>query len=140
MKTFIDLKNFEVYAGSYLNRNTGETKLGVRIIRAFKIISGIFIAHAEQENDIRRDFSYTEKKGEIEVIVRDANGSYIYTKASEKTMVEAIRQLKNKPVVVDFSACYILEMPEGLNESEIDAFNGIVLSPEMAEEMKNKFV
>lgn len=135
-KTFTEFKVYEAYASAYCTRiGEKETKLVPKINRSFRLLADVFKKQQEEEAEIRRDHCYVEK----DIIIRDQFGNYKYTKANEKKMVEAIREQKEKKLEMDFTNCYVKEAPADLSENEIVAFEGIVISPEMAKELLVKF-
>lgn len=135
MKSYNQLKEFELYAANYCKRVDGETKLSGKIEKAFGLMKDVIANHSKEENDLRRDYCYTEK----DLIVRSSDGKYQYTKANEKKLDNAIRQLRNKAIDIDFSSCYVMDAPVDLSHGEVESFRGIVLSEDMYSELIVKF-
>ena len=130
--TYEKLFQFNAIAGAYLQKEQ-DTKLKYAINKVAKRLTKAFENYNEMVADIKRDHCYTEK----DIIVRDEKGEYKYTKENEKKMTKAVKDLINNEI--EFEPYFVLNIPEGLTEIEIESFEGIVLSPEHATELKKGF-
>lgn len=125
---------FSNMAQAYLARTKGETKLKYAINRTAARIQ----KHQERVNDaladIEVDYCLTEKRGDNDVIVRDAQGNLQYTRDKIKERNKATRDYLSKDEI-EVEPYFATTLPTDLNEFEIEAFSGFVISSEDADRL-----
>lgn len=126
---------FSAMATAYLKRTENrDTKLKYAINRTASRIQ----KHQERVNDaltdIEIDYCVTEKRGEQDVIVRDAQGNLQYTKDKIKERNKATRDYLSKEDI-EIDPYFATSLPSDLNEFEIEAFSGFVIKEEDADRL-----
>lgn len=126
---------FSNMAAAYLKRTENkDTKLKYAISRTLARIQKHQDVVNESLTDIEIDYCLTEKRGESDVIVRDAHGNLQYTKEEIKKRNKATREYLNKEDV-EIDPYFATALPADLNEFEIEAFAGFVIKVEDAERL-----
>lgn len=125
---------FSNMAQAYLARTKGETKLKYAINRTLARVQKQQETVSERLADIEIDYCLTEKRGDNEVIVRDAQGNLQYTKDKIKERNKATRDYLSKDEI-EVEPYLATTLPTDLNEFEIEAFSGFVISTEDADRL-----
>lgn len=124
---------FSNMAQAYLKRTEGqESKLSYAINRVLSRLQKEQAVVSEALSDIEIDYCLTEKRGDNEVITRDAQGNLEYTKQGIKDRNKARRAYLNTEDV-EIEPYFATSLPKGLNEFELEAFTGFVIREEDAE-------
>lgn len=121
---------FSNMAQAYLKRTEGqESKLSYAINRVLSRIQKQQATINEAVSDIEIDFCLTEKRGDNEVITRDARGNLEYTKQGIKDRNKATRTYLSADNI-EIEPYIATSLPADLNEVELEAFTGFVIKAE----------
>lgn len=122
-------------AAAHLKRTENrDTKLKYAINRMSARIQKQQESVTERLTDIEIDYCLTEKRGEHEVIVRDAQGNLQYTKENIKARNKANREYLNSNEI-ELDPYFATALPTDLNEFEIEAFSGFVIKVDDADRL-----
>src|SRR5687767_8270722 len=123
---------FSNMAQAYLKRTEGhESKLTYAINRVLSRIQQQQATVNEALSDIEIDYCLTEKRGEHEVITRDARGNLEYTREGIKERNKATRAYLNADNI-EIEPYIATSVPTDLNEFELAAYRGFVIREEDA--------
>lgn len=111
-----------------------DTKLKYAINRTLSRIQKQQAFVTETLADIEVDYCLTEKHGEHEVIVRDAQGNLQYTKENIKARNKKTREFLNSESI-ELDPYFASPLPTDLTVFEIEAFSGFVIKTEDAERL-----
>lgn len=123
---------FSNVAQQYLVRTKDkETKLSYAINRVLSRIRKQQDTVNEAISDIEIDYCLTEKRGDLDVITRDAQGNLQYTKENLKTRNKKTSEYLNADNIE--VEPHFVSAPDDLTAVELEAFAAIVIKPEEAE-------
>lgn len=120
-KTYQEVIRFVNAATNYASQNHDENKLKYALTKTQKSVAKVVEEYNEKLEDLRIDHCSVDEKG---IILRDANGNYLFGRDGLKALVQGQRALNNQNVEVQE---HIAEIPENFDETYREVFTGFVL-------------
>jgi hypothetical protein len=128
--TWRNLALFAVASDAYLKQHPEETRLQYAINRVLPRITKLNDQLQEALTEIDIDHCATEKRGDDEVIIRDAQGLHFTKEAMKRRNRERAKLFDSE--VAGFEPYFASKIPN-LSEHELDTFAGIVIKHEDVE-------
>ncbi len=120
-KTYLELFELNQFAGQWLKKNEGESKMSYAIKKIGKRLKTIFEDYNEAINELGiNNCSVDEKQN----IIKDAKGELVFTKENLIKKNKESKAFLNTQVEIEPYIC--TEIPE-LTEEEKEVFEGILI-------------
>src|SRR5256886_1676243 len=121
-KTYKEVIQFVNAAANYITQHPEENKLKYALTKVQKSATKLIEDYNERLEDLRIDHCSVDDKG---IILRDANGGYVFTRDGLKALVHGQRDLIGQSV--EIQEHIVTELPEKFDENYREAFTGFVL-------------
>ena len=120
-KTYLELFELNQFAGSWLKKNEGESKMSYAIKKIGKRLKTIFEYYNEKINEIGINNCSVDDKQNI---IKDEKGELVFTKENLIKKNKESKALLSTEVEIEPYIC--TEIPE-LTEEEKEVFEGILI-------------
>ena len=121
----------------YLKEHPEKTKLEYAIQRSLPRIAKTNDELQELLDGIDADHAVTGKVGGVEgVILRSPQNMYQFKPEQQRACNAARRKLLSDPEGVEIDAYFAITVPDGIAETYLDAFEGIIIRPEDVERIR----
>jgi hypothetical protein len=127
---------FSQVASSYLRQYPGNTKLSYALNKALAQINSLNNKVQQELIDIDIEYCATQKRGEEDIILKDAQGNLEYSKDGMKSRNRARQALLDREI--EFQEYFATKIPAAISDNELIAFEGLVIDPEEVKRILDK--
>lgn len=127
-KTILELQNFDIVSGAYIEKNKGLENILISSIRRFrKQLKNIYEEYNDERDNLQLTHCLKDEKRQ-QAIMKDEHGNRQYSEAGEKALKAAIKELNKKPIEVHSRITEGVEaIIPSLTEIEKEVFSELVI-------------